>query len=372
MNKRLGDYIHPIDNRNKDGSINSLLGINVEKHYMPSVANVSGTDLSKYKIISKGQFSCNVMHVGRDERLPVALYEDEEPAIVSPAYKVFEINDPGELLPEYLMMAFRRPEFDRYTGYICDSSIRGGLDWDRFCDIEIPIPDPTTQKKYVAAYNALLKNQLTYASSLEDLQLISDGFMESLAKTHGTEELGGYIQQSDKRNYELGLKNLLGISVNKVFIRSKANQNGLSLSGYKVVEPGQFAYVTVTSRNGDKLSIALREGLAGVVSSTYVVFEVSDKTKLLPEFLYLWFKRSEFDRYVRFNSWGSARETFDWSEMCRVKLPIPSIETQRSIVAIHHTLENRKRLNDQLKNNIKLISPILIRGVVDEFAGAVA
>ena len=364
--KKIGDYIQVVSNKNKDLEVTNLLGVNIFKNFMPSVANQSGLDLSKYKIISKGQFATNLMHVNRDEVLPVALYTDDEPALVSPAYKTFEVIDENELLPEYLMIEFQRPEFDRKAWTYCDSSVRGGLDWDRLCEIEIPIPHIDEQRKYVNLYKGLLNNQKTYENSLDDLQLICDTYIEDLIKTQEPKTLGAYIQQSDERNTDLEIDNLLGISVNKVFMPSKANQNGLNLSNYKIVRERQFGYVSVTSRNGEKISIALLEGEAGIVSSTYTVFEVIDKTVLLPEYLFLFFKRSEFDRYARFNSWGSARETFDWSEMCRVQLPIPDIKIQEAIVTIYHTLETRKRINEQLKDSIKPLCPVLMRGVVEK------
>jgi type I restriction enzyme, S subunit len=359
----LGDYIKLVDERNVDGKIERLLGINITKNFMPSVANVSETDLTKYKVITKGQFACNIMHVGRDERLPIALYDENEDAIVSPAYKVFIVKNIREMLPEYLMVIFQRSEFDRFTWFVCDSSIRGGLEWDRFCEIEIPVPDIEEQKKYVAMYRGLINNQQCYEQSLDDLTLICDSFLEALVTSNKPKRLGSYIRQCDEKNGNLAVDNLLGISVEKKFIVSKANKNGLSLTGYKIVKPKQFSYVTVTSRNGDKISIAILEGEKGIVSSTYIVFEVIDEKVLMPEFLFLWFKRPEFDRYARFHSFGSARETFDWKEMCNVRLPIPDIEIQKSIVAMHHALETRKRINEDLKDTIKPLCPILVKGV---------
>jgi type I restriction enzyme S subunit len=334
---------------------------------MPSVANTSGVDLSKYKIIQKGQFATNIMHVNRDEILPVALYQKDEPAIVSPAYMTFEVIDETELLPEFLMMEFQRPEFDRRAWTYCDSSVRGGLEWERFCDIEIPIPHIDEQRKFVALYNGLLTNQKTYANSLSDLQLICDTYIENLIKTEKPKVLGEYIEQSDERNNDLAIDNLIGISVTKIFMETKSNKDQLDLSNYKIVRPREFGYVSVTSRNGEKISIAILDGDAGLVSSTYTVFRVKDITVLLPEYLFLFFKRSEFDRYARFHSFGSARETFDWADMCNVKLPIPDIKIQEAIVTIYHTLETRKRINEQLKNTIKPLCPVLMKGVVEIF-----
>ena len=362
--KRLGDYIKLVDNRNKDLLVSNLLGINITKNFMPSVANVSGTDLSNYKIIRKGQFAYSAMQVGRDETIRLALYQQNEPAIISPAYSVIESKDVNELLPEYMMMWFQRPESDRYGWFISDSSVRASLDYDRLCDIELPIPHIDEQRKYVALYNGLMANQKTYQNSLEDLQLICDTYIEDLIKSQPLESLGQYIQQADDRNSDLRINNLLGISVNKVFMPTKANQNGLDLSKYKIVREQQFGYVSVTSRNGGKISIALLQGDPGLVSSTYTVFDVIDPSKLLPEYLYLFFKRSEFDRSARFNSWGSARETFDWDEMCRVKIPVPDIKIQEAIVTIYHTLETRKRISSQLSETIKPLCPVLMRGVI--------
>lgn len=364
--KRLGNYIQLVDRRNVDNNVELLLGINITKNFMPSIANVTETDLSKYKIINKGQFAYSAMQVGRDETVRVTLYSDDEPAIISPAYLVFEVIDEKEVIPEFLMMWFQRPESDRYGWFISDSSVRASLEWERFCEIELPIPDINEQRKYVELYKGLLRNQKSYEQSLYDLQLICDTFIQDLINRQELKSLGEYIQQSDERNDNLEIDNLLGISVNKKFIPSKSNKEQLNLAGYKVVRPRQFGYVTVTSRNGDKISIAILDGEPGLVSSTYIVFEIIDIEELLPEFLYLLFQRPEFDRYARFNSWGSARETFDWNEMCRVKLPIPKLEVQKSIVTIYHTLQTRKRINDQLKESIKPLCPILMKGVADQ------
>jgi len=201
--KRLGDYIQLVDNRNKDLEVTNLLGINITKNFMPSVANVSGTDLSKYKIIQKGQFAYSAMQVGRDETIRLALYADDEPAIISPAYLVIESKDENELIPEYMMMWFQRPESDRYGWFISDSSVRASLDWERFCEIEIPIPDIDEQRKYVALYKGLLTNQKVYENSLADLQLICDTYIEDLIKKEPLKRLGEHIELNELRNSDL-------------------------------------------------------------------------------------------------------------------------------------------------------------------------
>lgn len=364
--KRLGDYIQLVDNRNTDGKITNLLGINITKNFMPSVANVSGTDLSKYKIIRKGQFAYSAMQVGRDETVRVALYPYDEPAIISPAYLVFEVTDLNEVSPEFLMMWFHRPESDRYGWFISDSSVRASLDWERFCEIIIPIPDIEEQKQYVDIYNGLLNNQKSYENSLDDLQLICDTKIQDLINKGDLKPLGNYIQQSDERNTALSVTRLQGVSTAKKLIDSKANTTGVNFARYKIVRTGQFVYVADTSRRGDKIALAMNWEADCIVSAIYTVFEVCDKDVLLPEYLYLYFQRPEFDRYARFHSWGSARETFDWNEMCCVKIPVPDIEVQKAIVTIYHTLQTRKRINEQLKNMIKPLCPVLMKGVMDE------
>ncbi len=184
--KKIGQLIRMIDEKNKEDSISKLLGINISKNFMPSIANATNLDLSKYKVIRKGIFACNIMHVGRDERLPIALYRDKTPALVSPAYKVFKIVEENIILPEFLMMFFQRPEFDRLTWFYCDSSIRGGLDWDRFCDIEIPLPTLEIQEKYVSIHHALeARKEISkkFESILQPLSpILIKGVVEQLEK----------------------------------------------------------------------------------------------------------------------------------------------------------------------------------------------
>ena len=165
--KVLGNYIRLIDTRNSHNITDKVLGINIDKFFMPSVANIIGTDLSKYKLIHKGQFACNPMHVGRDERLPVALYTESEPAIVSPAYFMFEITDNSILNEEYLMMWFRRPEFDRTCWLHTDGSVRGGISWDDICRLELPVPNIEQQLDIVRHYKAIT-NRITLKKRLND------------------------------------------------------------------------------------------------------------------------------------------------------------------------------------------------------------
>ena len=165
--------------------------------------------------------------------------------------------------------------------------------------------------------------------------------------------LGDYIRPVDERNSDLAITKLLGVSISKKFIPSIANIIGTDLSNYKVVRSGQFAYGPVTSRNGDKISIAYLDSEECIISSSYTVFEVKDKEKLNPEFLMLWFSRPEFDRYARYKSHGSVREIFDWDELCMVELPIPEIEEQKKIVRAYKTITDRIALKQKINDNLE-------------------
>lgn len=196
----LGNHIRLVDKRNRDMITDRVVGINIDKYFMPSVANVIGTDLSKYKLISKGLFACNPMHVGRDERLPVALYTDDEPSLVSPAYFMFEIKDNSILDDEFLMMWFRRKEFDRICWLKTDGSVRGGISWEDICRIEFPLLPILEQKQIVRSYNAIsdrieIKRQLndnlnkqiqSYHSKFKENNVFSDGTL----KEHCTMQYG--------------------------------------------------------------------------------------------------------------------------------------------------------------------------------------
>ena len=174
--------------------------------------------------------------------------------------------------------------------------------------------------------------------------------------------LGDYIREVNVRNRDEKVTNLLGVSISKVFIPSIANTIGTDMSTYRIITKRQFAYCPVTSRNGDKITVALYNGNEpAIISQAYAVFEIVDHDRLLPEYLMMWFRRPEFDRYARFHSHGSAREVFDWDELCDTKVPIPSIEEQREIVSEYETLTNRIRINEQMISKLEDTAQTLYR-----------
>lgn len=183
----LGKHIRLVDYRNSEQVSNNVLGISIDKEFMPSVANVIGTDLSRYKLISNGLFACNPMHVGRDERLPIALYENEEPSIVSPAYFMFEIVDRTILYEEYLMMWFRRPEFDRECWFMTDGSVRGGISWDDLCRIQLPVSPYERQLDVVESYRAITRRIAMKKEINDNLEATAQAVLQDKINQNGSE-----------------------------------------------------------------------------------------------------------------------------------------------------------------------------------------
>ena len=262
-------------------------------------------------------------------------------------------------------MIFLSKERDRLGWFYSDGSIRSNLDWDRFCDIQLNIPDLPTQQKYVDIYNAMVANQQAYERGLEDLKLTCDAYIEDLRRKMPCEEIGRYIERHDIRNGKNGSKNVMGISTSKQFREPTSKVNKNELANYKVCHPRQIGFVQ-TTHNEKVFTYAFNNTKEDiVVSSVNEVFSTQED-KLYPEYLCMFFNRTEFDRYARFHSWGSARETFTWNDLIDVKIPIPDIAIQKSIAEMYTVYNKRKEINEQLKTQIKNICPILIKGSLEE------
>lgn len=368
-NIRLGDYIERSTVNNKDLKYGTdlIVGVNSQGVFTVPKGNTDGVDLQPYKIVNDGAFVYNPTRL----ELGSIAYRTEGLCIVSHLYMVFYLNEEGKKIidPLWLYIYFRRSEFCREVTFRNFGSQRPEFNFNDMSDIIVPLPDIGTQRKYVDIYNSMFANQQSYERGLEDLKLVCDAYIDELRKINPLKRLGDYISICDNRNeqMEYGIDDVRGISIEKKFIDTKANMEGVSLKPYAIVYPNEFAYVTVTSRNGEKISLARNDSeKAYICSSSYVVFKVNDSKSLLPEYLSMLFERSEFNRYARYNSWGSARETFDWSEMCDVEFPVPEVSIQREIVNIFNAYNIRKSINEKLKSQIKNICPILIKGSIEE------
>ena len=367
---KLGELIEITDERNYSGrySLDSIKGISTEKCFIDTKANMDGVSLDSCKVVNHGEFSYVPDTSRRGDKIALAFNSSLGSVLISSIYTTFRIFREDLLLPEYLYMFFNRPEFDRYSRFNSWGSARETFSWEDFCDIDITLPDIERQRKYVNVYLSLQNNLAAYQSKVDDLKLVCDGYLDKLKNENEKLKIGEFIEQYDRRNIDdqLSLNSVKGISTEKSIIDTKADMNGVSLTSYKVVEPNTFVYVPDTSRRGDKMAIALNRGEESLlVSSIYTTFKSKDTSKLLPEYLFMFFDRPEFDRYARFNSWGSAREVFTMDDMNDVAIPIPDISVQREIVNIHKCYIERQRIATQLKEQLNNLCPILIKGSLE-------
>ena len=368
---KLGELISLCDERNSDNiyTLSDVKGISIKKEFIETKADMAGVSLSPYILVRPDSFAYVTVTSRNGEKITLAHNTSEDTYIVSSSYVVFKIDRPEIISSDYLFIFFNRPEFDRYSRFNSWGSARETFSWEDFCDIDITLPSIEQQRKYVDVYLTLQNNLATYQSKVEELKLVCDGYLDKLKAENEKLKIGEFIEQYDKRNSDnrLKLNSVKGISTEKSFIDTKADMNGVSLTSYKVVETSTFVYVPDTSRRGDKMAIALNHDREPIlVSSIYTTFKSKDTSKLLPEYLFMFFDRPEFDRYARFNSWGSAREVFTMDDMNDVEIPIPDISVQREIVNIHKCYIERQRIAEALKEQLRNICPVLIRGSLEE------
>lgn len=366
LNKyRLGDCVELYSERCNIPNLQEwdVSGVNRDKEFFEPSKQV-GANTSNYKVVPVDYFACNLMHVGRDKVLPIAMNHTSKQKYVSPAYTVFKIKENAQIMKEYFFIMLKSNERDRYFWFHTDSSIRDGMSWEDFCELEISIPPIDIQRKYVAVYHAMLANQQSYERGLEDLKLTCDAYIEELRRKTTCEKIGLYIEECFEKNDNNQITLFQGVNVDHVFTEPKRvaedSENG------SVVRTGQFAFNKVMKAHGTKLPIALRTGADCVVSNSYQVFEVTNTDKLIPEYLMLWLNRDETQRYCGFISFGTTRDIFSFDDMKEIAIPLPSIEIQKDIVAIYQAYNVRKEINEKLKNQIKDLCPILIKGSIEE------
>lgn len=366
---KLGELIELLEYTNSDLQycIDDVRGVNNLKHLMPTKADMNGRDLSKFQIVKPGEFVFNHRTSRNGGKFSIALNDENAPVICTEDYVVFRIKPESKntLIEEWLYLYFNRSEFDRYVITSSWGSSTEFYNWEDLCDIDIELPDLPIQQKYVDIYNAMVANQQAYERGLEDLKLTCDAYIEDLRRKMPCERIGRYIERHDVRNGENGTKNVMGISTSKQFREPTSKVNKNELANYKVCHPRQIGFVQ-TTHNEKVFTYALNDTDEDiVVSSVNEVFSTQED-KLFPEYLCMFFNRTEFDRYARFHSWGSARETFTWNDLIEVEIPIPDITIQKSIVEMYTVYNTRKRINEQLKTQIKDICPILIKGSLGE------
>ena len=347
----------------------SVRGMTITKEIIPTKADIKTTDLSKFLVVHPHEFVFNPRTHGK--KIGFGYNRTDTAFLISWNNIAFRVKPQMKsvVMDEYLFLHFNRDEWDRKACFQSWGSSTEVFSWDALCEMGLYLPPLAIQQKYVDVYQAMLANQQSYEQGLEDLKLVCDAYIEELRRKVPCQKIGPFISLSEQKNDDevYGLHSVRGISIEKKFISTKAKMEGVNLKPYYIVGPDEFAFVPVTSRNGGKISIALNQSKEPYIcSSSYVVFKINDKTKIWPAYLQMYFERSEFNRYARFHSWGSARETFDFDEMCDVEIPIPNIKIQKAISDIYAVYIERKHINERLKERIKNICPILIKGSLDE------
>ena len=355
---KLGDLIELVDERNSEG-IKKFYGVNINKDFIPTVADTSNLNEKKYKVVRKNRFVFSGMQTGRDKCIRISLYQQDEPIIVSPAYFTFEISATDKILPEYFFMIFRSKEKDRLGWFLSDSSVRANLEWKTFCDIEIQLPPLEVQKKFVAVYNSMLANQKIYERGLDDLKLVCDGYIDKIKHMAKKFPLGEFICQRRERYFGEGLLPICGVTREGIIPAKKYSKatNQIFYKNDFIFNPARM----------ELNSIALNQMYEkGLCSISYEVFFITQTEKLLPEYLNLFVKRNEFARWCDFISTGSVRESCHIEDISEIKIPIPDIKIQKSISEIHNIYQVRKKLAEELKLQLINICPILIKGSLDE------
>ena len=344
MMKRLGDYIRPVDVRNRDLKVTRLVGLTIDKAFIPSVANTIGTDLSNYKVISENQFACSLMQVSRDGKMPIAMFKGE-PCIMSPAYPMFEVSKTNELLPEYLMMWFSRSEFDREASFYAVGGVRGSLEWNDFCDMQIPVPAIEKQREIVAEYNTLATRIETNKKLIATLEqtaqtLYRHTFIDNIDPNNlpdgwrmGT--LGGYSTVKSGFAFKSDWWQTAGIPVIKI---GNIDDNTIDYSTCDCVDESHvdiakksiaYEYSIVIAMTGatlGKIALVPQNSKAVLVNQRVGLFDLGTNPKEKAPFLYYLLQQDFVQDEILSVGGDSAQANVSNSDIERIKVPYPPKE----------------------------------------------
>ena len=348
---RLGDYIEQRREKNNNYDV-PIRGVTRDGFISPK----QDGDLSLYNVFYKDDF---VFNPARMEINSIYLNTEFDKAICSSLYEIFYVKDTNVLLPEYLFLFMKRDEFARYCWFDAIGSARNYYRVSNLSEVKIPLPSIDVQRELVAVYGGLKALAEENEALLQPLSEACQAFIVDCKKKYPSVKLGKYIEECKAKNKDLnyGVDYLQGVTNSGKFEDSKANTIGLDFSNYKIVSKNDFAYNPSRINVG---SIALSQREKTIVSPMYVVFKlISDK--LLPEFLFLWFLRKEFQRSTLFYAMGSVRDTFDYNLMCEVEIPLPPIDIQQKVVDLYNCYEEAKRIASEAREQLKTICPALVQ-----------
>lgn len=363
---RLGDLVEP--HKHKCGDESALVsGVDINKQFISTRANLEGVDVSSYYSVPPKHFACNLMHIGRDIRIPIAYNDSEDTYVVTSAYYIFRVKESrkNDVLEEYIYIYFNSTEKDRLAWFYTDGSVRGNLPEQRFLDMQIPLFDTIEeQRSIVGAWKSLRNLKGQNESIAKHLMNLCQSYIESCRNKYKPVPFGTYVQRRDERNQNEECTNVKGLTVYKEFIETKADMTDVSLKNYKRVYPGDIAYVSTTNRNGDRIACGLASEEC-IVSSIYDVFYSKDENILDTSYLFMWFKRPEMDRYARYNSWGSARETITWEDLTAYRIPIPPIDVQRAVVSLYQCALEYKAIAAEADAQARSICSALMQHAIN-------
>lgn len=365
---RLGDYIEAVDERNREGkyTVEDVRGVANTKGFIYTKANISDRDLSSFQVVNPTYFAFNRRTTRNGERLGLGYNDTNSPFICTEDYVVFKIKDEkrGKLHPCFLYILFLRDEFDRYVRYDSWGSATEFFNWSNMQDIRIPLPSMEVQRDLVATYEGLKRLAEDNEALIVPLTEACQAFIVDCKRQYPSVPLGEYIEEVREKNDGGVVTRVLGLSTQKEFREPSSRVNHSELNGYKIVRRDEFAYVPTTD-TWKVFACALNKGETIVVSPIYIVFKVKHADILLVDFLYVILQSQEFDRYARFNSWGSARENFSWVELCRVHIPLPPLEVQLSIVDLYHCIEEAKRIAREARERLGTLCPALVQYAIE-------
>lgn len=364
---RLGDYIEELDNRNDDliYGEESVRGVSNTKLIQKTKANLTGRNLSPFHVVSREEFVFNRRTTRNGERLGLGYNDTDEVFIFTEDYVHFKVKDENKLYPCYLYLLFKRDEFDRYVRYNSWGSATEFFNWEDMQRVQIPLPSIEEQRKVVNVWKALREikeqNEAIYTPTMQ----VCQSYIQELKHKYESVEIGQFITRIDKKNTDNSIKEVKSVSVTKEFNDTNAKVDKNNLSSYKIVEPKQISFVQTTGNEKCLCAAINNFDYPVVVTSVNEVFETDNKV-LSPDFLHMWFRRKELDRYARFHSWGSARETFTWNDMCRVRIPLPPLSVQQAIVNLYNCANEAKKIAEEADRKSREICPALIQYVINK------
>ena len=366
--RRLRGLIELIDLRNEDGRLveKDVVGVSTEKCMITTKANLQGVNLCAYKLFPPNSFAYVADTSRRGNKIALAYNNTTRTFIVSTWYVVFAVCESARdlLSSDYLFLYFNRPEFDRYARTNSWGSAREYFWFDDMEDIEISLPSIEVQRKYVAIYEAMLANQRAYEHGLDDLKLACDALLDRCKDVEKRIRVGDCLNVVDRRNEALSCGKPYGININKEFMASNASSG--DLRRYKLVAPGQLAYSSMQTGRDRCIRIALNESdFDIVVSPAYDVLDVKQSV-IDARYFMMWFSRAESDRYGWFQSDSSIRANLDLDRFFDTEIPYPDSHVQNSLAELYSVLRIRRTINDRLKQQLKEICPILIKGSIEE------